>query len=72
MYVVRGDRRRAPFLWGGAAAGAVVAGLLVVAENRRDRSDYADLGGFLIVPAMAVGAGLGAGLGYIVYRATEP
>ena len=67
-----GRRRKGPFLWGGAAVGAVATGLALVVQARQDNGDYDDYGAYAIVPAMAVGAALGAGVGYLVYRVAGP
>lgn len=67
-----GRRRKGPYLWGGAAVGAVATGLALVVEARQDEGDYDDFGAYAVVPAMAAGAALGAGVGYLVYRVAVP
>jgi hypothetical protein len=64
-------RSKSPYLWGGALLGAAAAGLAHVLYIRQlpKEDDYRDLNYLLVPGSVVVGAGLGTGAGYVVYRA---
>jgi len=68
-----GGRRRsaAPFVWGGAAVGALgmVAGLAIYFHQSKPETVMVPPLAF--APAVAGSSALGAGLGYVVYRLTR-